>query len=185
MILDLGGEFAFWSVKSRKVTRSFETDTGVDCFALSPDARFLVTGSRILNGNPRIWDSSTGKQTGELEGHPAKINSISFSPDGRWLAVGQGPGPLPVWKFADPKKPQWICETIGGVETVLITADGRKLGYAGAGGDIRLWSLENKKEETALRGLEGRVTALAASRDGRRWVGAAESNPLFRYLPEK
>jgi serine/threonine protein kinase/WD40 repeat protein len=62
--------------------------------AVSPDGRWVVTGSRQATG-AKVWDASTGRLEKELlstEGHV----HVRFSPDGRWLA-SRGNG-LRLWE---------------------------------------------------------------------------------------
>ena len=51
----------------------------------------------IIDGNIRLWDTTTGKRIRTLEGHTEGINSVVFSPDGKTLASGSEDDTLRVW----------------------------------------------------------------------------------------
>ena len=66
----------------------------IDSFAFSPDARYVMTGSK--DKTVRIWDTETFKEVGQLHGHTDKINAVAWSPDGRWMATSAG-GTVRIW----------------------------------------------------------------------------------------
>jgi RNA polymerase sigma factor (sigma-70 family) len=62
-------------------------------FALSPDARSLVT----LGEPPRLWELASGKVRGQIRGHSDSVWSVAFSPDGKLLASGSQDTTVLVW----------------------------------------------------------------------------------------
>jgi WD40 repeat protein len=69
---------------------------GVLSVAISPlkDLR-LAWGS--MDGTVRLWDQSTGK-THILRGHTSWVESVAFSPDGKYMASGSRDGTVKIWK---------------------------------------------------------------------------------------
>jgi WD40 repeat protein len=68
---------------------------------LSPDGRFLVTSMQenTLHG----WRLSDGKDM-QMSGYPTKARSLSWSPDGYWLATSGADGCI-VWPFNSKEGP--------------------------------------------------------------------------------
>jgi WD40 repeat protein len=52
----------------------------VNSVAFSPDGKLVLTG--LYDRTARLWETSSGKQVGALEGHNDTVNSVAFSPDG-------------------------------------------------------------------------------------------------------
>lgn len=60
---------------------------GVLSLAFSPDGNSLVVGSQ--RPDAEIWDVSTRKLVGHLEGHIDWVTHVSYSPDGRYIATAR------------------------------------------------------------------------------------------------
>jgi WD40 repeat protein len=59
------------------------------CVAISPDGRWLVTGS--LGKTARLWDLTAKDPAAApivLRGHEDRISEVAISPDSRWLVTG-------------------------------------------------------------------------------------------------
>jgi WD40 repeat protein len=87
---------------------------------MSPDGRWIVTGSHHLDGSGvkwKVWETDTGKLLANLP-HPDVNDCPGFSPDSRWLYVtgtedrrldvGHLASPsVPVVASAKPRSPAW------------------------------------------------------------------------------
>src|SRR5262249_46487099 len=74
--------------QSRQNARWLRPHREVRYIAVSPDGRWVVTGSHGGDGM-RLWDATSGRLVHEFLGVPRDVGLVhSFSPDGRWLAVG-------------------------------------------------------------------------------------------------
>ena len=66
---------------------TLEGHTGsIDSVAVSPDRKFIVTGS--WDNTAKMWDSTTKECVGTLEGH--YNDSVAVSPDGKFIVTGVG-----------------------------------------------------------------------------------------------
>ena len=62
---------------------------GITAVAISPDNRWLVTGSS--DKTARLWDLTAKDPAAApivLRGHERSINAVAISPDNRWLVTG-------------------------------------------------------------------------------------------------
>jgi WD40 repeat protein/tetratricopeptide (TPR) repeat protein len=71
-----------------------EPQHDVQSCAVSPDGRWVVTGSHVA-GSVVVSDAATGRRVKQL---CAQGGGGRFSPDGRWFAVGFGQGSGQLWR---------------------------------------------------------------------------------------
>ena len=63
---------------------------------VSPNGKNFASGSDYSH-NVKIWNIETGTLVNELEGHTDTILSITYSPDGRYIASGSRDGTVRLW----------------------------------------------------------------------------------------
>ena len=105
----------------------------IHCLAWSPEGTILATGSgdegsfwrglipdRILGplASAILWDASTFKARTVLTGHRHLIQSLSWSPDGRFLATGSWDQSVIIWEVRTGKRATILTE---GFDEVIIT----------------------------------------------------------------
>jgi WD40 repeat protein/serine/threonine protein kinase len=93
-----GAQFTLrcWELSSGQELRRFVGHTDyVQCLAVSPDGRCLLSGAR--DNTMRLWDAATGKELHCFLGHRSMVNSVAFSPDGRQALSGSADGTLRLW----------------------------------------------------------------------------------------
>ena len=70
----------------------------IGCVAISPDSRWLVTGSQ--DNTARLWDLTAKDPAAAptiLRGHEDWIWCVAISPDGRWLVTGSYNNTARLW----------------------------------------------------------------------------------------
>jgi WD40 repeat protein len=121
----------------------------------SPDGRILLTRSDNIAGGDvittfHLWETTTGKLIGKpLTYHPF-IDSLLFSPDGRFLLVGSS-GVVMLRKIAQlvdtatAKAVDMDVSLLSSTGTAAFSPDSRYLASAGADGLVRLVDLATGK----------------------------------------
>jgi WD40 repeat protein len=117
---------------------------------LSPDARFVATGS--TNGDVKIWDSVTGKPVGKPRQRRGKVLALTFSPDGKHLVTGCGRRPdargdeegVVHFYSLDRAEPIWKHDIKCPATAVGISPDGKLV--AGGGYELLIWESDTGKE---------------------------------------
>ena len=104
-----------------------------------PRGRFLAVGGYF---GVELWDVSDPATPVMLSDNDITgVQSLSFSPDGRFLLVGTEGEGLPLLDVAEPTMPRTIGEVSqpGSPSATEFSPDGRFLVTAGAGRAMRLW----------------------------------------------
>jgi WD40 repeat protein len=87
----------------------------------------------------KLW-SVGGKQLSTLKGHTDKVNSVSFSPDGKTLATASDDNTVKLWSVGG-KQLSTLKGHTNWVTSASFSPDGKTLASASADGTIILWNL--------------------------------------------
>jgi WD40 repeat protein len=169
-----GAVVRLWDGATGKEVRMLgaETHSGLSSVAFSPDGRVVAAvGSRRLEGEPSPgygvfrWEAATGKELPPLwaspPGDPDRpvVHSypggpLTFSPDGRLVAVAGRDPDVTVWEAATGRVRLRLRGHRGGTIAVAFAPDGRTLASGGTDTTVLLWDLlapsQGKKRPAAL-----------------------------------
>ena len=158
-----------WDAASGDMVRAFPMPfEWEEALVFSPDGRLLVAGG--YEKMIRAWDAASGAERFTIR-VPGSVKSLSFSPDGRWLAAASGAafGDLSVRVFfvASPEKaPLELRGHTKWPHVVAFSPDGSLLASMGEDETIRLWDTQRWQEIANLRGHEESIWSGAFSPDG-------------------
>ena len=147
----------------------------VEGLAYSPDGKLIAVAGGI-----GVWLCKAKDLTEIclLEGHTGVVTSVSFSPEGKFLASGSYDKTIRLWDVEGRKEVAVLRGHNDIVTSVSFHPDGKFLASGGgipphlAGwrqGDntIRLWDVEAQKEVAALKGHTDNVNSISFSPDGK------------------
>lgn len=172
-----------WDMKSgaliREIGKPEAIHIPVVAATFSPESSQLIWArtSKIM---PVLWDVESGRRLGVLsskeKGHSANIVSITFSPDGRYIATGDSQGTVVIWNRADRSVLRRINAHVGEVKHLLFLAGRNELATAGKDGAIRLLGITGTEETATLSApSEFAITSLTGSTDGQ-FIYASSEN---------
>jgi len=90
------------------------------------------------NHGVAVFDSESGRVVSELRGPGGEVRSLSFSPDGRWLATGGADGTGAVWDASSGRLVTTLRGHRGTIVAVRFGSDGRQVLTAGKDGTARI-----------------------------------------------
>jgi WD40 repeat protein len=146
-------------------------DQGIDSFGvISPDLKRLAWSDRythrihLRRTENTWWDTNPG----ELAGHPTRIRSLAFAPDGRHLASGSYDRTIKIWDTDNGKELHTLRGHADAVRVLAFSADGKRLASADEEGSVvRIWNADSGAAMHMLEGHTDVVRSLAWSPDGK------------------
>jgi WD40 repeat protein len=149
--------------------------------AFSPDGKTLASGGLDSydergreHSSIKLWDPATGKEIREVSGLRQSVESVRFSPDGKYLVSTGSLGPTILWDWKAAKGFRRIWEDPDRASGVTFAPDSSRLAWC-TRHTIRLLDLPPRKDRNPLGGHTGPVPFVAFAPDGKTVVSAGES----------
>jgi WD40 repeat protein len=131
--------------------------------AFTHDGRVLASAAR--DGIVKLWDVQRGTERGSLTNQPSLIASLTFSPNGKNLAVWSVHG-LKLWEVAESKESVAAPKSGGVLRAVAFAPDSTRIASADQDGHVAVWRMATG-DKLAEWELGGAVNALSFAPDGR------------------
>lgn len=144
---DNSGEVRIWAVTSPYLERTLRSPADARRLTFAPGGRFIATGP-LSSAPPQsvfLFDlarSSNAEPVPLLGLEAPFVESLSFSPDGNWLAATRDGGALILWSTATPRSTVLGRQKGSSGIKVAFTPDGRLLSTSDEG-ILRIWSLSS------------------------------------------
>lgn len=180
------------SVVALKIYNGYNWIRTVNSVAWSPDGRRIVSvhGQGLAaRGSLRVWDAASGNELN------ASVNKdtmwqAAWSPDGRYMAVGQHDGAVEVWNTESMQVIQKLKGSASYVDNLSWSPDSKRIAVGDDKGRLRVWNVESGDALYSELIHSNRIDDLAWSPDGRmiaaggwdnmiRVVDAATAKQLF------
>ena len=129
-----------WDIASREEKAVLRHNSPVRVVAFHPQAAWLTTGS---SGSIRLWDATSGRQTGALEGHQGGVEALAYSPDGRRLASAGLDWTVRFWDVEQGTESISGASHLQSAFAVAFHPDGTLVASGGDDRKIRVWDVAN------------------------------------------
>src|SRR5262249_24097138 len=93
----------------------------------SPNGRVVASASSGDEHPLKLWDPANGRQLRAVEGQARSVNSIAFSPDGRFIVSGGVSQSLTLWDAMSGRASRIIVGFNDTVQAVAFSPDGRSI----------------------------------------------------------
>ncbi|MCB9453785.1 MAG: WD40 repeat domain-containing protein [Anaerolineaceae bacterium] len=134
----------------------------VKSLSWSPDEQYIVTAGE--ESIARIWDSHTGEERFQLEGHDDDLSFVSFSPDGRVIATGDMYGAANIWSVDSRAILFSLDKQFGEITSIDFSPD-HQLIATGTVAEVHVWDAATGRERWTTIVIE--VFSVKFSSDGR------------------
>lgn len=171
---------------SKKTFSPEEHEGPVHAIAVTPNGKFIVSGSR--DRTIRIWDLLKGTPIGEtIEGHNGPVFAVAVTPNGKRIVSGSWDKTIRVWDMV-------TGAPVGGrieghewpVTTLAVTPNGKRIVSGSYDSTIRIWDMETGLPTVKpFEGHEGSVYAVAVTPDGKCIVSGSWDKTIRIWNIEK
>jgi WD40 repeat protein len=187
-----GSYLRFWDVATRSsLPDQVDEHATVTTIAYSPRGDMLAVAvislSRLRPDTSDravvdLWDLSGHRLLRRLTGITGPVLSLSFSPDGRWLAAGDLNGTTRLWSLATGAVRSLPSINGSGISSVLFSPDDQHLAIASRDGSVRIWDVTTGASEVAVPSIGSYSPSIAFSRDGSTlYATGASGESIYRY----
>ncbi|KAK4652844.1 HNWD NOD-like receptor pc4 [Podospora pseudocomata] len=153
----------------------------VNSVAISPDSKWVATGSR--DNTIKIWDTATGSCTQTLKGHRDWVTSVAISPDSKWVASGSLDSTIKIWDTATGSCTQTLKGHRHIVTSVAISPDSKWVASGSRDQTIKIWDTATGSCTQTLKGHGHIVTSVAISPDSKRVASGSYDNTIKIWDP--
>ena len=180
------GEVQVWPLSRRQlvqrlqqpfpelVTRLMQDARGQSLAVVQCDSRNVREGRPCRIG---VWSVADWRERKSWTVSGVSL-AAAFSPDGRWLATGDGP--VQVWDLKGLVATNAASFTAGTITDLAFSPDGRLLAASNEEGGVRVWEIPTLHELPPLRAHKRTVQTLAFSPDSRRLATAGDGDEAVK-----
>ena len=146
-ISGVGGQVLIVDLATRAKVASIQGHSdAVYCAAMSPDDRWLCTGS--YDRQAILWDWQQSKMLRQFSGHNGAIYDLDIDSEGKVLATASADQTVKLWGLADGLRLDTLGQPEGEMLCVRFLPDGKSLIASGADKQLRVWELLSKDKPT-------------------------------------
>lgn len=149
--------------------------------AFSPDGRKLGAVADGRGGKTlMLWDSASGKSDGPVRTYAEAPESLAFSPDGRWMAVGLFDSTIRLSSLRDKQADEVLTGHQRLVGALAFSPDSRLLASGSDDWSVSLWDVTSMDRVATLNAHARPIVDLAFANGGRSLLSASSEDHVLQ-----
>lgn len=153
IIFSSSGGFTMYDLATGENFKIDESGTG-STIDLSNDGSLFAEGGSYGDASIKITDTATGKFY-FINGHPGIISGMTYSPDGKFLAVGGSDKIIYLFDFAQKRLSKKLIGHTEPLKQLAFSPDGKILVSADDEGILKVWDWQSEKVLQELKSDNG------------------------------
>jgi WD40 repeat protein len=155
------GAVIIWNATSGEQRFKFSDYCNGVKIAWSPSEDYLaIWNLRRID----TWSAVSGRQLAVFKGHESSVTDLSWSPNGRNLATGDGDCTVRIWDSMSHVRP--LSRKQNSVRCISWSPDGSFIATGGFDETVEVWNAESGDLLVSLSGFEHTVDGLAWNSEG-------------------
>ena len=179
------GTAKLWQLESKQIRHVFShgknSEIQLLTSAFSNDSLYVATGGK--DSKVFIWEVKTGRILRELMTEEKEIYSLSFSSDGRHLAVGGKS--VSLWNLESGELADILLGHEDEIHCLNYSPDGKKIATAGQDTEINIWNTKTGNLTFSLSGHSMEIRKVIFSNDSLRLGTASLDGTIKIWNLEK
>jgi WD40 repeat protein len=180
------GTARVWEAATGNEVTKISYGAAVYSAMFSPDGKYVASGGcdeedtarTCIQGTARVWEATTGKEVARIS-YGAAVDSVAFSPDGKYVLSRSNDNTAQIWEVATSKEIARITQD-NNVSSLAFSPDGKYI-VSGSEHTAHLWETTTGQEITRIT-QNGAVTFAAFTPDGKYLVTMDGDRTIVAWL---
>lgn len=160
------GQIQQWKYAGIAQRRQLNPGGAVYGVAVSSNGKLAVSCS--TNPTVRVWDTTTGQQKSQLNGHSGPVHAIAMSKDETFAVSSGADGTLRLWDIVGGRQLKQLTKFDATMYSIAIHPNGQLIAAAGADRKVHLLDMITGEERQTLEGHNDYVHCVAFDSSGDR-----------------